>query len=296
MAFDLRSRYAFNSTEGQIPEGSASVYGVANSHANCVPASFTAALNLLGLGDIDPQLVTNELYGPNFRGGFGNFAAMIGWIRSHVSSAPAISDGPFDFAAAEAAGQAGKLIVVAGWIRASTVTFVPESQALGFSHASLLAAHLPDDTFVIWNTWTGQMQSYSRAVIGAAMYEMAVLTPANFSGGSASLQGDSLDPNNPNDKAVIDGVRLLVEELGVPYVPGGEAAQTQSKLDGILAAVQKLPGTSAPADFSAVLAAAQAAQKASENAAQALLSASSVIATAAADIKAIRAKTDKDLS
>jgi hypothetical protein len=46
MTWDLRSKYAFDATEGQIPEGAVSAYGPANSHANCVPASFTAALGL----------------------------------------------------------------------------------------------------------------------------------------------------------------------------------------------------------------------------------------------------------
>ena len=90
--FDLRPLYAFDSSEGQIPEGFASVYGPANSHANCVPASFTAALALAGFGDIDPQRLTNEIYGPNYRGGFGNFSKTIAWIKANVPSAPAFSD------------------------------------------------------------------------------------------------------------------------------------------------------------------------------------------------------------
>src|ERR1700694_3513084 len=140
--FDLRARYAFDSSEGQIPEGSVSVYGPANSHANCVPASFTAALNLAGFGDIDPQRITNEVYGPNFRGGFGTFTSAIAWIKANVPNSPSFSDGPFDFAVAEAAGQAGQLIVIVCWIDAPRGTFVAERMAAGFSHASLLVAHL----------------------------------------------------------------------------------------------------------------------------------------------------------
>lgn len=188
--FDLRNLYALDASEGQIPEGAVSVYGPANSHANCVPASFTAALDLIGLGDIDPQLVTNEIYGPAYRGGFGDFTKMIAWIKAHVPSAPGFSDGPFDFNAAEAAGIAGQLVIVAGWINAASVTFTSIGQANGFSHASLLVAHLPGEKFVIWNTWTGQMQTYDRAVLAASLYEMSIMTPALHGGGFNTLGDD----------------------------------------------------------------------------------------------------------
>lgn len=178
--FDLRPIYPFDSTEGQIPEGNVSVYGPANSHANCVPASFTAALAMAGFGDIDPQRVTNEIYGPNYRGGFGDFTRMIAWIRANVPNAPACSDGGFDLNAVEAAGQAGKLIIGAGWINPASVTFTSPSQANGFSHASIFAAHLAGEKYVIWNTWTGQFQTYDRAVVVASFYELSVMETARF--------------------------------------------------------------------------------------------------------------------
>lgn len=186
--FDLRPLYPFDSTEGQIPEGNVSVYGPANSHANCVPASFTAALALAGYPDVDPQLVTNEIYGPNYRGGFGDFTRMIAWVRSHVANAPACSDGGFDFNVAEAAGQAGKLIVVAGWIVPSSVTFAAQSVSGGFSHASILAAHLAGDKYVIWNTWFGQFQTYDKAVLAASLYEMSVMETARFGALTGELE------------------------------------------------------------------------------------------------------------
>lgn len=188
--FDLRPLYNFDASEGQIPEGFASVYGPANSHANCVPASFTAVLDLLGLGDIDPQRVTNEIYGPNYLGGFGNFTRMIQWIRSNVPGAPTFSDTVFDFAAAEAAGQAGKLVVVAGWIDAASVTFTARALANGFSHASIIAAHGLGGKWVIWNTWTGQMQTYDQAVLAASFYEMSIAATGLFSTGSGVLGDD----------------------------------------------------------------------------------------------------------
>lgn len=186
--FDLRNRYAFDATEGQIPEGAVSGYGHANEKANCVPASFTAALILAGLPDIDPQRVTYEIYGANYRGGFGDFSRTIAWIRANVPGAPSFTDGPFDFNAAEAAGQAGKVIIVAGWINPDSVTFTSPSQARGFSHASLLAAHLSGDKYVIWNTWTGQLQTYDRAVLAASLYEMSVMSGL-YSSGGGSLSG-----------------------------------------------------------------------------------------------------------
>lgn len=186
--FDLRPLYAFDASEGQIPEGAVSVYGPANSHANCVPASFTAALDLLGLGDIDPQRVTNEIYGPNYRGGFGNFQRMIAWVATNVPGAPSFTDEPFNFDRAEAAGQNGQLIIVAGWIVPSSVTFAAQSVSGGFSHASLLVAHLAGDKYVIWNTWFGQMQTYDRAVLAASLYEMSITAGAH-GGGAGSLSG-----------------------------------------------------------------------------------------------------------
>jgi hypothetical protein len=175
LPFDLRSTYTFDATESQIAEGEVSPYGTANSHANCVPASFTAALEMAGYPDIDPQRITNEVFGPNYLGGFGDFSKAIGWISANVPNAPRLSDGPFDFDVAEAAGEAGKLVIIAGWIDAPSVTYVAIGGAHGFSHASLLAAHLPNDTFVIWNIWTGTFQTYSRPVIAASLYEMAVM-------------------------------------------------------------------------------------------------------------------------
>jgi hypothetical protein len=172
LSFDLRSKYAFDASEAQMPEGRVSPYGMANATANCVPASFTAALDLAGFGDIDPQRVTNELYGPNYRGGYGNFDRMLGWIAQNIPSAPSWTHSGFDFAAAEEAGRLGRLIIVAGRIDPASVTFVPYDT--GWTHASLLIAHNPDDSFVIWNTWSGQIQTYSRAVLAASFYEMAI--------------------------------------------------------------------------------------------------------------------------
>lgn len=186
MTWDLRAHYAFDATEGQIPEGQVSTYGPANSHANCVPASFTAALGLVGLPDIDPQRITNEVFGPNYRGGFGDFSRAIAWIKANVAGAPRFTDDPFDFAVADAAGAAGKLVIIAGWINPASVTFTPPGS--GFSHASLLVAHLANDTFVIWNTWTGQLQTYSRATLAASLYEMAVVTQ----GDEMSARSDEL--------------------------------------------------------------------------------------------------------
>jgi hypothetical protein len=225
--FDLRPLYAFDSSEGQIPEGFASVYGPANSHANCVPASFTAALALAGFGDIDPQRLTNEIYGPNYRGGFGNFSKTIAWIKANVPSAPAFSDAPFDFNVAEAAGQNGQLIVVAGWIDAASVTFVSESMAAGFSHASLLVAHLADDEFVIWNTWTGQMQTYDRAVLAESLYEMSI---------AAGLHGAS---QGEIDMAVADDILRAVTVM--PPKPARFAGQTDAQLKATITDVSGWP-------------------------------------------------------
>jgi hypothetical protein len=169
MSFDLRSKFAFDSTESQIAEGGF------NSHANCVPASFTAALQLGGFPDIDPQLITDQVYGPNYRGGYGTFEKCLDWIAANVPNAPTWTHTGFNFDAAEQAGQAGELIVIAGWIDAPSVTFVAVGNARGFSHASLLVAHQADDTFVIWNVWFGTFQTYNRDVIAASLYEMAVM-------------------------------------------------------------------------------------------------------------------------
>jgi hypothetical protein len=178
MTWDLRSRYSFDASEGQIPEGRASSYGYANAAANCVPASITAALDLAGFGDIDPQQITNDVYGANYRGGYGTFDKALDWTYAHVPGAPRWTHGPFDFGKAEQAGQSGQLIVIAGWIDAPTVTFIPGPQA--WSHASLLIAHQADDSFVIWNTWQGAIQTYSRATLAASLYEMAIMEANNL--------------------------------------------------------------------------------------------------------------------
>lgn len=180
MSWDLRSKYTFDASESQIAEGNVSPYGHGNDHANCVPASFTAALDFAGYGDIDPQQVTHELYGDAFRDGYGTFDRMLQWIAERVPAAPAWTHTmSFDFAAADRAGQAGQLIVVAGWVDPNSVTFIPGPAS--WSHASLLVAHQPDDSFVIWNTWTGQLQTYSRAVLAASLYEMAIMAALKLS-------------------------------------------------------------------------------------------------------------------
>jgi hypothetical protein len=190
VAFDLRGRYAFDSSESQLAEGSVSSYGEANSHSNCVPSSFCAALVALGgYPDIDPEQITAEVFGAAYRGGYVSFKPAIDWLAAHVAKVPAMTDEPFDFGKAEAAGQAGNLIVVAGWIVGSTVKFCDEATARatgGFSHASLLVAHNPDDSFLIFNIWRGTFETYSRAVMAASLYEMSILTPPN--------KGETLHP------------------------------------------------------------------------------------------------------
>src|SRR5258708_39646170 len=127
MSWDLRTRYNFDATEAQIPEGQVSVYGFANAPANCVPASFTAALDLAGYPDIDPQQITDDLYGANYRGGYGTFDKCLGWIAAHVPNAPTWTHTfqPIDFAAIDRAGTAGQLIVFAGFIHPLNATFIP---------------------------------------------------------------------------------------------------------------------------------------------------------------------------
>lgn len=175
MSWDLRQKYAFDPTESQIAEGNVSPYGQQNSHANCVPASFTAALLLAGYPDVDPQQIINDEYGPNWRGGT-DFGLSIDWIKTHIANPPKYAwTRSFDFDVADAAGSAGNIPIIAGWIDAPSVTFQAEGGPGGFSHASILAAHNADDTFVIWNVWLGTFQTYSRDVIAASLYEMAVM-------------------------------------------------------------------------------------------------------------------------
>ncbi len=277
MSWDLRSQYRFDATEGQIPEGQISVYGPANSHANCIPASFTAALNLAGGPDIDPQRMTNEVFGPAYRGGTGKFTWAIEWIKANVPSAPAISDGAFDFAAADAAGAAGQLIVIAGWIDAASVTFVPGPTT--FSHASLLVAHLANDQFVIWNTWTGQLQTYSRSTLAASLYEMAIFSGL-FSGGSGSLTGDDMYSDNDREMttrvwlalgapgsqdlakalaAHLDNDREILTRLF--YVAGSPGSQDAAKaaplatVSALGAAIKAIPAPTGTTDLAPVLAA-----------------------------------------
>lgn len=268
--FDLRSRYAFDASEGQIPEGAVSGYGHANEKANCVPASFTAALLLAGFPDIDPEQVTVDIYGLNYRGGFGNFTRTIDWIRAMVPNAPTFSDGPFDFNAAEAAGQAGQLIIVAGWIIPSSVTFAAQSVSGGFSHASLLVAHLPGDKYVIWNTWFGQMQTYDRAVLAASLYEMSIASGLH-GGGSGSLGGEDLlgderqwlqqlystwcEAHPGNDVSLLTDLHNTFSPTATPTGALGAANKTWAAwLIDLRAAIDAIkPGTSAATDNTAVL-------------------------------------------
>jgi hypothetical protein len=259
MTWDLRPRYAFDATEGQIPEGQVSVYGPANSHANCVPASFAAALELAGFPDIDPQRITNEVFGPGYRGGFGNFSRAIAWIKANVASAPSFTDGPFDFATADAAGAAGKLVIVAGWIDPASVTFTPAGS--GFSHASLLAAHLANDTFVIWNTWTGQLQTYNRATLAASLYEMAVMTN---SGDDMSIPNDqwyTLLQGIYGVKMQADGT-VIKDAAGTPIPTPAMATVLKSQADQTAAIIAAITGLHVPAPIidSAAIAASVVAQ------------------------------------
>jgi len=256
MTFDLRARYAFDSSEGQIPEGQDSVYGPANSHANCVPASFTAALALAGYEDIDPQRITNEVYGPNYRGGFGNFERTIAWICANVPNPPRFSEGGFDFAAAEAAGQAAQLIIVAGWIDAPSVTFVAESKAAGFSHASLMVAHLAGEKFVIWNTWTGQLQTYDRSVLAVSLYEMSIISGGQHGpllGGDIDMAtGDEIQAHLNNQDAFLVAIGKGLFGTDTGYPPNWQNGKANPTLIELIQAIK--PG-SVIVDESAVLAA-----------------------------------------
>lgn len=217
MTWDLRNLYNFDAAEGQIPEGFASVYGIANSHANCVPASFTAALSFVGFPDLDPQEVTNAIYGPNYRGGFGTFARIIAWLHApgNFPNAPAFTDGGFDFAAADAAGANGQIVIVAGWIDAPSVRFVAQSQATpGFSHASLLVAHTTTDKWIIWNTWTGQLQTYDRAVLAASLYEMSIMAPGAHGGGTGSLGGFLMGLSDAEQTEALGLMRNIAGAIG----------------------------------------------------------------------------------
>src|SRR4029077_1312611 len=89
-----------------------------------------------------------------------------------------MTDGPFDFDLAELAGQQGSIPIIAGWIDAPSVTFNAVGEKTGWSHASILAAHVDPDDFVIFNIWQGTFQTYSRQVITDSLYEMSVMVPA----------------------------------------------------------------------------------------------------------------------
>ena len=259
MTWDLRSRYVFDASESQIAEGRASPYGFSNASANCIPASFTAALDLAGYGDIDPQRVTNELYGPDYRGGYGTFDRMLQWIAANVPSAPSWTHTmSFDFAVADRAGEAGQLIVIAGWIDPASVTFI--GGPASWSHASLLVAHQADDSFVIWNTWTGQFQTYSRQLLAASLYEMAIMT------------GD--DMNTEQDQTLhaiqsiahrievkldaVNAVTLARLEQELLAIPKGDFA---AGLATIAAAVKALPTSATSVDTKPILDAIQTAQQ-----------------------------------
>jgi hypothetical protein len=227
-----------------VPEERAFVLADNVITGNCVPSSFTAALAMAGYPDIDPQQITDDVYGPNYRGGYGNFEKALTWIAANVPNAPSWNHGAFDFDVAEAAGEAAKLIVIAGWIDAPSVSFVGVGGAHGFSHASLLAAHLDDDTFVIWNVWLGKFQTYSRDVMAASLYEMAVMETT--SGGDFM---SALTDQQQTDMA--NGIAFLVARLGGdPQVNASLTADVQA-LWGRLATGDNT-GSSITADLQAI--------------------------------------------
>lgn len=231
MAFNSGDHFTVDPSESQIAEGLDSVYGQANSHFNCVPATATQMIMAAGGPDIDPQLVENMVYGASHRGG-SEWSPIIAFLESAVPGFKFNYYPYFNFDIAEQAGDAGLLVGISGWCDNGPF-YNPVGEKNGLSHASILWAHNPDDSFVIWNIWRGKFETYSRALLAASLYEMAVLTSTPTGGGFMAGLNDQQQTDLANQ--VYDIHKWLAELRNIPDHNGefsdGTKAYDSAQLD-----------------------------------------------------------------